>query len=102
MFINSINHFRAIAILIIVSGHTYHISDLKFDSFFENVIGNLITGGTINFVFISGFLFYSIFYNRFKYSQFIKSKIKRILLPYFFFINPSNSNKFIYCSRLLE
>lgn len=84
MFINSINHYRAIAIIFIVAGHTFEISDLKLDSFFENVIGNLINGGTINFVFISGFLFHSIFYKRFKYSQFLKSKMKRILLPYLF------------------
>ena len=84
MFINSINHYRAIAILFIVAGHTFEISDLKLNSFFENVIGNLINGGTINFVFISGFLFYSIFYKRFKYRHFLKSKMKRILLPYLF------------------
>ena len=84
MFINSINHYRAIAILFIVAGHTFEISDLKLDSFFKNVIGNLINGGTINFVFISGFLFYSIFYKRFKYSHFLKSKLKKILLPYLF------------------
>ena len=84
MFLNSINHFRAIAIVIIVAGHLYGVSGIKFDSFSQNVIGNLITGGTINFVFISGFLFHSVFYNRFKYSKFLKSKMKRVLVPYFF------------------
>jgi len=81
-FINSINHFRALSIILIVMGHLYTFSGIKFESVHENILRNIITGGTFNFVFISGFLFNSVFYNRFNYKIFIISKAKRVLLPY--------------------
>ena len=81
-FINSINHFRALSIILIVMGHLYTLSGIKFDTAFENILGNIITGGTFNFVFVSGFLFNSVFYKRFNYKFFIINKAKRVFLPY--------------------
>ncbi|WP_191963507.1 acyltransferase family protein [Pseudotamlana haliotis] len=83
-FINSINHYRALAIVLIVSAHAFDISLVTIDTFFESVIKNLISGGTINFVFISGFLFYTVFYHRFDFKKFLNNKVKRLLLPYLF------------------
>jgi hypothetical protein len=82
VFSNSTNHFRAIAILIIVAGHSYKLGGLVFDSFWEKLIENIISGGTALFVFISGFLFHHVFYKNFSYTKFFFSKCKNILIPY--------------------
>lgn len=82
MYINSINHFRALAILFIIAGHTFEITGLKFDSITSITIANLIEGGTSLFVFISGFLFHQVFYSKFKYYNFLIKKIKNVLVPY--------------------
>ncbi len=82
MFLNSINHFRAIAIVLIVAGHAFYPVDASFNTLPEQVFGNLIAGGTALFVFISGFLFHHIFYKRYKFNKFITGKLKKVLLPY--------------------
>lgn len=84
MFLHSFNYFRGIAILFIVAGHCYWVSGWTSHSFTEKVIANLIQGGTALFVFISGFLFHHIFYNRFEYRRFILKKAGNILVPYLF------------------
>lgn len=82
MYLNSFNHFRAVAIFFIVAGHCYALAGLQIDSFAEKVLKNLINGGTALFVFISGFLFYHIFYKKFEYRRFITTKAKSVLSPY--------------------
>ncbi len=82
MFLNSINHFRAIAIIIIVGGHCFYTADITFDTLLERVIFNFVTGGTALFVFISGFLFHYVFYKRYSFKKFMKGKIRKVLLPY--------------------
>lgn len=82
MYLNSINYFRAIAIMFIVAGHCLSLSDFSFHSFFGDVILNIMTGGTTFFVFISGFLFYHVFYKNFNFYKFIKTKVKFVLFPY--------------------
>ena len=80
MRLNSFDYFRAIAILIIVTGHSY--SPWVIDTFPEKIVGNLITGGTSLFVFISGFFFHYVFYPKFNYIKFIKKKTRNVFLPY--------------------
>ena len=82
MFLNSINHFRAIAITIIVAGHCFYMVDASFNTLPERAFGNLIAGGTVLFVFISGFLFHHIFYRRYQFKKFMTGKLKKVLLPY--------------------
>jgi hypothetical protein len=82
MYLNFINYFRATAIIFIVAGHCFMLSDFSFTSDFGNVIVNLIIGGTSFFVFISGFLFHHIFYKNFNFSKFMKKKVKFVLYPY--------------------
>ncbi|CZF80048.1 Acyltransferase family protein [Grimontia celer] len=82
MFINSFNHFRAVAIIFIVMGHCYSITGMTFNTFPSAFIQNFISGGTTLFVFISGFLFYHIFYKNFNLKTFLIKKIKTVLLPY--------------------
>lgn len=82
MQVNSFNHFRAIAILFIIAGHSYGANGIKFDSIIDVTIQNIITGGTALFVFISGFLFHHIFYKRYDFKKFMVNKGKNVLLPY--------------------
>lgn len=82
MYLNSINYFRAIAIIFIVASHCFYLSDYTFTSDFGNVINNITGGGTSFFVFISGFLFHHVFYKNFDFSKFMKNKIKFVLSPY--------------------
>jgi surface polysaccharide O-acyltransferase-like enzyme len=80
MFLNSFNHFRAIAIIFIVAGHSF--INIQFNNEFDNFIRNIISGSTTLFVFISGFLFHHIFYKKYEYKKFIIGKIKNVYIPY--------------------
>lgn len=84
MFLNSFNHFRAIAVTFIVASHCFEIAGILPTTFFNRFMMNLIYGGTILFVFISGFLFHHVFYTRYSYQSFLMSKIKILLIPYTF------------------
>ncbi len=85
-FLNSFNHFRAMAIIFIVAGHSVHASDIAEAVSAPHILFKiLINGGTIFFVFISGFLFYHIFYQRYNYPKFIMGKVKNVLIPYSLF-----------------
>src|SRR6516164_5663513 len=81
-FLHSLHLCRAIAIVLIVAGHSYWLAGLKVDTFAERWVANLIFGETAMFVFISGFLFHHIFLPKFDYLRFMKGKTKTILIPY--------------------
>ena len=85
MYLNSINIYRAIAIVLIVAPHIFYVSDIDLDSISGQIAYNFFTGSTINFVFISGFLFYHVFYKKNRINIFFGNKVKRLLLPYTFF-----------------
>lgn len=74
------DYFRGIAILFIVAGHSY--GPWIIDSFGERVLANLISGGTSLFVFISGFFFHYVFYEKFVLKDFLEKKAKQVFLPY--------------------
>ena len=82
MHLNSLNHFRAITIIIIVAGHSYSHVGLEFSGILDNSLKNMISGGTSLFVFISGFLFHHVFYKKFHYSKFVGKKVRNVLIPY--------------------
>lgn len=82
MLVNSFNHFRAIAILFILAGHSFEVNGMIINSVFNTTIKNLIAGGTALFVFISGFLFHHIFYKRYDYKKFMFNKGKNVFVPY--------------------
>jgi len=84
MFLNSLNHFRAVAILFIVAGHCFAVGvdGWRVNSFPEKLVICLTTGGTAFFVFISGFLFYHLFYSNFNFLKFMKKKMAVVLVPY--------------------
>ena len=84
-FINSINYFRGIAIILIVLGHSYDLARWEISSNFGSFIYSLSLNGTVYFVFISGFLYNHIFYQRFNYQKFMLKKAQYVLLPYLLF-----------------
>jgi surface polysaccharide O-acyltransferase-like enzyme len=90
-----IEYFRALAILMIVCGHTYAVSwthfvdeDPQTRVTWLNVIPALITGGTAYFVFISGFLYRQVFYGRTPYGEFMRKKALYVGLPYLVLATP--------------
>lgn len=82
MYKNSINHFRGIAIIFIVFAHCFVLADFKYETIIGNTILILTKGGTLFFVFISGFLFHFIFYKKFIFKDFLIQKTKHVLVPY--------------------
>ena len=74
------DYFRGVAILFIVAGHSY--GPWVIDSFGERVLANIISGGSTLFVFISGFFFHFVFYEKFNFREFLKKKAKYVFLPY--------------------
>lgn len=90
-----IEYFRAVAILLIIAGHTYAVSwthfvdeDPQTRVTWLNVIPALITGGTAYFVFISGFLYRQVFYGRVAYGTFMRKKALYVGLPYLVLATP--------------
>jgi len=55
-FLNYINAFRGLAILLIIAGHTMQFGESS--SLIHIINCELICGGTTLFIFISGFLFH--------------------------------------------
>ncbi|MCP5141527.1 MAG: acyltransferase [Chromatiales bacterium] len=83
MYLNSFNHFRALAIVVIVAGHTIWTVDWRFDSLTQRFLIDLVSGGSTLFVFISGFLYHHIFYRRgTPYARFLRDKARNVLTPY--------------------
>lgn len=76
----SFDYLRGIAILFIVASHAY--GAWQIDTLIEKVIANIISGGTVLFVFISGFFFHHIFYHNFNLSRFLRKKAQNVLIPY--------------------
>ncbi len=90
-----IEYFRAIAIILIVCGHTYAVAwthfideDPQTRITWLNIIPALITGGTAYFVFISGFLYRQVFYGRTSYGAFMSKKALYVGLPYLVLATP--------------
>lgn len=81
-FINSINYFRGVAIIFIVLGHCYDLSQWDRTSDIAKIFHSITLNGSVYFVFISGFLFHHIFYPKFEYKKFMVKKIKYVLIPY--------------------
>ncbi len=84
MFIQSIDNFRALSIIIIVIGHVFWISGFNTEDDVSKFYISLISGGTFYFVFISGFLFEKLSFEEFSFSKFMLRKFKVVFLPYLF------------------
>jgi hypothetical protein len=82
IYLKSFNYFRGISILFIVGGHCISLAGWSINSLLEKIFINLLYGGSVLFVFISGFLFHHVFYRNFDYRIFLKKKIKNVFIPY--------------------
>lgn len=82
-FLNSINHFRGIAIIFIVMAHCYRPAGWHIETFADKAWFNLMMNGTVFFVFISGFLFHHVFASRWDYEKYMVNKTKYVFVPYF-------------------
>ncbi|MGJ8619008.1 MAG: acyltransferase family protein [Methylophilaceae bacterium] len=74
------DYFRALAILQIILGHCYNAWPRS--QVWEATVVNIISGGTALFVFISGFFFHHVYFRKYQYWSFVKSKTKYVFLPY--------------------
>lgn len=90
-----IEYFRALAILMIVCGHTFVLAWTHFADedpttriTLLNVIPSLINSGTAYFVFISGFLYRQVFHGRMAYGEFMRRKSLYIGVPYLIMATP--------------
>ena len=81
-FINSINYFRGLAIILIVMGHSNDLARYDMSGNLEALLLAFIKNSTVYFVFISGFLYHHIFYHKFNYKKFMTKKTQYVLLPY--------------------
>lgn len=100
-FLNYINNFRGIAILFIIAGHCLQPFYNDMSSVLKIILQVLLQDGTVLFVFIAGYLFQHLS-NKYVFSQYIKTKIKNVLLPYIIvsipaliyviFVDPINSD----------
>ncbi len=79
-FLNYINIFRGLAILLIIAGHTMQFGDNS--SLIHKINCEVVCGGTALFIFISGFLFQHLS-AKFEYKSYLKKKWTNVILPYF-------------------
>jgi len=85
LHLSSIVYFRAIAILLIVAGHSYDLAGITGQSYASAYAINIVTGGTAFFVFISGYMFNHVFVKRYAYGKFMRGKVNNVLTPYLIF-----------------
>ncbi|MES2662336.1 MAG: acyltransferase [Pseudomonadota bacterium] len=79
-FLNNIHSLRALAIFLIVSGHTlgeFPWRDLEPLMWMLDILEN----GTIIFVFVAGYLFHHL-HHRFQFKIYIQKKCTSVILPY--------------------
>lgn len=78
-FLNYINVFRGLAILLIIMGHTMQFGDSKD---IINIINcEMICGGTALFIFISGFLFQHLS-AKYEFKNYMSKKWTNVIMPY--------------------
>ncbi|WP_305857738.1 acyltransferase family protein [Balneatrix alpica] len=72
------DYLRALAIILIVFGHSVYNTEKGFPLLLEN----LLRGGTAVFVFISGFFLHAVFARNFELRSFMWKKVKNVLVPF--------------------
>lgn len=77
-----LNIIRAIAILLIVVTHAQYVAKWVPDSYLGYFVANLYSGGTILFIFISGYIFHKLSSDEFVYAKFVRAKFTNVFVPY--------------------
>lgn len=92
-FLNYINVFRGLAILLIVMGHAMQVGNSG--SLLHQIDCEVVCGGTALFIFISGFLFQHLS-TKFEYKNYLSKKWINVILPYFITAIPGLLFCFLY------
>ena len=79
-FLNYINVFRGLAILLIIAGHTMQFGESS--TLIHKINCEIVCGGTALFIFISGFLFQHLS-SKFEYKTYLQKKWTNVVMPYF-------------------
>ncbi len=74
------DYLRAVAIILIVLGHSVYNSEKGFPVLLENIV----RGGTAVFVFISGYFLHAVFAQNFQFQAFLLKKWKGVVVPFLF------------------
>ncbi len=88
MRLTSIEHMRAIAILMIVVGHASYFAPADATDLASGFVKNLVQGGTTYFVFVSGYMFHHVFHDRYQFRPFMTGKFRTVAAPYLFISIP--------------
>lgn len=75
----SLENFRGVAIIFVMLSH---ISSFQSMGAASNYLFFFLGDATAWFVFISGYLFYYLEVNKFKYFDYMQKKLKYVILPY--------------------
>ena len=78
-FLNYINIFRGLAILLIIAGHTMQMGEDS--TLLHKIICEVVCGGTALFIFISGFLFQHLS-GKYEYKSYLAKKWTNVIVPY--------------------
>ena len=91
--LNYIHIFRAIAIIFIVSGHSFLLECPNKD--LQILLHEMLANGTVLFVFIAGFLFQYLS-DTFEYVPYLKKKFLNVIFPYFLLSSIGIGIKFLF------
>jgi hypothetical protein len=87
--VDYIEYFRAVAIIMIVFSHAFDLAwtreineHVPVSEEWLGFISALFNGGTFYFVFISGFLYRHVFFERVPFGDFMRKKALYVALPY--------------------
>lgn len=85
-FLNCLNQYRGLAILMVVISHCFYLSDTgRRLTFLERFGECFYKNSTVYFVFIAGFLFYHIQSTRFRAGAFFRKRLPRLIGPFLLF-----------------
>ena len=94
MRLSHIHSFRAIAILLIVAGHSLDEFSWQAHQGQEELIADVVDNGTVLFVFIAGYLFEYLL-PRYRYGEYLTKKFTNVILPYLIISAPAMLHRFL-------
>lgn len=95
-FLPYVHHFRGLAIVLIVGVHCRTSLLWPADSWANKILTFGLDSSTILFVFISGFLFQHLNTTDFVFSDYIKKKLKYVVVPYVLVSIPAIADKLLF------
>jgi peptidoglycan/LPS O-acetylase OafA/YrhL len=85
-FLNCLNQYRGLAILLVVIGHCFYLSDTgRRLTFLERFWECFYKNSTVYFVFIAGFLFHHLQAGRFRAGAYFRKRLPRLVVPFLLF-----------------